>query len=171
MVNQEIKFNVIISQDARIDESTFQGVNVKLAYYTACYQDNSRERQLGGVNHTMTYMISPHELGTNMGVHDLLIRTGNPATSIKPEISAILEYYEHIGATLTDTKKQIYGEHDGFYDLFRTEPVPRELEEQIDQLLGLTESYERDVRLHTAMGSRRHPLAEILVELLKPKQQ
>src|SRR3989344_6162606 len=153
------KFDVLISQDARTDESTFRGANVKRAYYTAGYKDGSTERQLGGVNHTNTYVVAGKELGfPEIQDLDLLVRTGNGASSIRPKVRAI-EYTDEGESreynSVTKTKTW------GYYDGFKTTSLPPELERRIDDALGLTKTYESIAEMYTALGGN-HPLLKAI---------
>ena len=162
---KKIKFDVLINEDARTDETTIRGVKVSRAYYTAWYRDGSTERQLGGVNHGKTYVIAGKELGfPEIKDLDLLVRTGNGASSIRPEVKAIEEYNGMVESKEVnyDTRTTTYG----FYDGFRTKSLPPELERRIDEALNLTVDYEKIAQMHAALG-RRHPLLNIVMLIEK----
>lgn len=161
----EKKFDVLINEDAKTNETTFRGLSVKHAYYTAGYRDGSTERELGGVNHANTYVIAGKELGfPEIQDLDLLVRTGNGASSIKPEVRAI---EDSTGVSYVEINERQNAITHGFYDGFRTRKLAPELERRVNEALGLTVAYERIAQMHASLGSR-HPLL-IAVGLLQLK--
>lgn len=150
----EKRYDVLIARAARIDKTSFEGVRVQQAYYTAGYRDGSSERELGGVNHGATYVIAGKNLRfrETQGL-DLLVRDGNGLASIKPEVKAI----EQEGEVMRAGR---------LYDAFRTKRLPAQVAKKIDETLGLTASYE-EIRQGWERLGGRHPLLALDFQRLK----
>src|SRR3989338_7548394 len=79
---------------ARSSEDDYKGLNVKEAYYTAGYQEDSDARYVAPMNHSGTYVVDGASFGINQ---DIRLRTGNGLIKIKPEARVILDKSEEDG--------------------------------------------------------------------------
>lgn len=82
---------VHIPLEAKINASEFEGVPVKVGYYTARYPLISHEGEVRALNHAETYVLE----GSRWGFKgDLLVRTGNGLVGIEPEVIRIADTRE-----------------------------------------------------------------------------
>jgi hypothetical protein len=86
MVEKVIK----ISLDSVTPIHWYDGVPVKITYYTAGYYDGTTNRHFGPVNHTHTLVIDGCVF--NLGC-DVLVRDGNSLSGKAPEVLGITESY------------------------------------------------------------------------------
>jgi len=120
MATEEIR---IWTEAVLANETSYKGVPVDVAFYTAGLPDGTQERILGPLNHATTYILRGAALGKT---HDVMVRTGNAHREIMPYARAVKE-----------------SGLEGDFFVYLVERLTAEEEAAILAQVGLAETYER----------------------------
>lgn len=117
---------------ARSSRTSYNGISVKEAFYTAPYPEESAEAYAGPMNHCDTIVLDGHALKTE---RDVLLRTGNGLIGLPPRAFLIVDSQE-----------------EGGFRVYTAEAMPAESERALLSQFGLFDDY----RTMAAIGTGPH---------------